>query len=93
VTVTDTSGVGFTYTITVSPVQTSGPVVTAPTSITVGPSGTFSFTATLTATSSNADGDYFGYIVLSGGSATLSIPYWVELSSSPHAGSAGVHAV
>jgi hypothetical protein len=93
VTITDTSGVGFTYTISVAPVQSTGPVVSAPTSITVGPGGTSSFTATLTATPSNVDGDYFGYIVLSGGSATLSIPYWVELSSSPHAGSAGVHAL
>ena len=80
VTVTDTSGVGFTYTITVNPVQSNGPVVTAPTSITVGPGGTASFTATLTSTPSNSNGDFFGYIVLTGGSATLSIPYWVELA-------------
>ena len=92
VTVTDTSGVGFTYTITVMPVQSNGPVVTAPTSITVGPGGAASFTPTLTSTPSNANGDFFGYIVLTGGSATLSIPYWVELAGN-NPGAPGARAI
>jgi minor extracellular serine protease Vpr len=93
ITVTDTSGSDQTYTITVNMVQSTGPVVTVPTSITVGAGSSTSFTATLTATPFNADGDSFGYIVLSSGTQTLSIPYWVELASSPHAGSVGVHLV
>ncbi len=92
VTVTDTSGVGYTYTITVNPVQSNGPVVTAPSSITVGPGGTASFAPTLTSTPSNSNGDFFGYIVLTGGSATLSIPYWVELSGN-NPGTAGAKAI
>jgi subtilisin family serine protease len=93
ITVTDTSGSDHIYTITVNMVQSTGPVVTVPTSITVRAGSSTSFTATLTATPFNTDGDSFGYIVLSSGAQTLRIPYWVELASSPHAGSVGVHQV
>jgi len=88
--VTETSGVGYTYSIAVNPVQSSGPSVTAPTSITVGAGASASFTVTLTVVPSNLDGDYFGYIVLSGGSATLSVPYWVHLGNL-RGGSASAH--
>ena len=79
ITVTDTSGSSHSYTVTVNMVQSSGPVVTVPSSITVGAGASTSFTARLTATPSNADGDYFGDIVLTSGSTMLQMPYWVRL--------------
>ena len=86
VTVTDTSGVGYSYSVSVNQVQSVGPSISAPSSFTVGAGQSAKLTVTLTVSAGTSPGDYYGYVVLSGGPVPLSIPYWVELATPHHAG-------
>ncbi len=79
VTVTDVSGSAVTYALSVASATADGPTITVPASLMVAAGGTATFTATLTVTPSVGMGNFFGDIVLTGGSATLRIPYWVHL--------------
>ena len=72
-----------TYTLTVSPAVTGAhaPVITTSTSsITLSPGSTVKFDVFLTLQSSTAPGDYYGDITLTGGTVTLNIPYWIEVT-------------
>lgn len=81
--VTSVSSASFTYSITVSPAFTSpnAPTITVSTNtITLAPGGRQTFAATLTVSGTTAPGDYYGDIVLTGGTVPLLIPYWVEIT-------------
>jgi subtilisin family serine protease len=72
-----------TYTVTVSPAFASpnSPTVTIDTSsLTISPGGKGNIQVTVATSASTAAGDYFGDIVLTGGTVTLNIPYWVEVT-------------
>ena len=71
------------YTTTVVPAFSSAnaPTVAVDTStLTLRPRGAGSLQVTVTAIFSTTPGDYFGDIVLSGGTVTLNVPYWVEVT-------------
>jgi minor extracellular serine protease Vpr len=71
-----------TYTVSVSPAvdgANAPAVATDQTSLTVAGQGSVQFHVLLTVSPTTAQGDYFGDIVLSGGTLTLQIPYWVEI--------------
>ena len=71
------------YTVSVSPAVdgANAPVVTtSQTSFTVAGQGSMKFEVLLTVSPTTAQGDYFGDIVLSGGTVTLRVPYWVEIT-------------
>lgn len=77
------SSTTVTYTLSVSPAFTSpnAPIVTVNTStLTVGPGQTGKVQVTITTSSTTAPADYFGDIVLTGGTVTLNVPYWVEIT-------------
>src|SRR6266568_5066493 len=83
VTVTSVVNVPVTYTVTVSSAigdPTILPITTSATTITLGPGGSAKFSVDLTISRTTATGDYAGDIVLSGGTVTLQIPYWVEIT-------------
>jgi len=72
-----------TYTVAVSPAFAShnSPTVTIDASaLTISPGGTGKVQVTVATSASTASGDYFGDIVLTGGTVTLSVPYWVEVT-------------
>ncbi len=80
VTLTDVSGASMTYSITISSIVLCGGCVTASaSSLTVAGGGTAGFSVTITTNPSIAQGDYYGDIVLTSGSVTLNIPFWVRL--------------
>ena len=83
VTVQSVVSVMITYTVTVAP-AVGGPnspsITTSTASIAVSPGGSATFQVLLTIAPTNAPGDYFGDIVLTGGTVTLQIPYWVEIT-------------
>jgi subtilisin family serine protease len=71
-----------TYAVSVSPAFSSAnmPTVTISTSaLTLGAGGGGNVKVTVATSSTTATGDYFGDIVLTGGTVTLNIPYWVEI--------------
>ena len=71
-----------TYTVSVSPAVdgANAPVVAvSQTTITVTGQGTAKFSVLLTVSPTNAQGNYYGDIVLTGGTVTLQIPYWIEI--------------
>jgi len=77
------SSITVTYTVSVSPAFTSpnAPTVTIDTNtLTVSPGKTAQVQVTIVASSTTAPGDYFGDIVLTGGTVTLNVPYWTELT-------------
>jgi subtilisin family serine protease len=77
------SSTTVTYTVSVSPAFTSpnAPTVTINTNtLTVSPGQTAQVQVTIVASSTTAPGDYFGDIVLTGGTVTLNVPYWAELT-------------
>ncbi len=78
-TVTDVSGSPVNYAIAVN-CAVCGPTFTLSTgSLNLGVLQTGSFTVTISASPSLADGDYRGDIVLTGGAVPLVIPYWVRI--------------
>jgi len=83
VTLTSASTGSVTYTISINPVA-NAPVIpsltSSATTVTVTSGGTGSFTVTLTLSPNISDGDYRGDIVVSGGTVTLNIPYWVRVN-------------
>ena len=77
------SGSSATYAVSVVPGFSSPnqPSVTVDTSsATLAPGGTVNIQVTVATNGSTATGDYFGDIVLSGGTVPLNIPYWVEIT-------------
>lgn len=90
VTLTRIASGSLTYTLSVANmcqfvggVQTCSASVASPTlsagAITVSSSSPGTFTATFIVSTSLAVGDYFGDIVISGGSETLTLPYWLRV--------------
>ena len=78
------AGSTLSYTVTVVPAFSSAnqPSISVSTSsLTLGPGGLATFSVTATASSTTATGDYFGDIVLSGGTVPLNIPYWLTVST------------
>src|SRR2546422_4413460 len=83
VTLTSASTGSVTYTISINPVANAPVIPSLPssaTTVTVTSGGTGSFTVTLTLSPNISDGDYRGDIVVSGGTVTLNIPYWVRVN-------------
>ena len=80
VSVTSVAPGSVTYTITVAPAVTGISVTTSLTSLTVSSSGTGAFKVILTITPSTAAKDYYGDIVLSGGTVPLQVPYWIRVT-------------
>src|SRR5947208_5772496 len=80
VSVTSVAPGSVTYTITVAPAVTGISVTTSLTSLTVSSSGTGAFKVLLTITPSTAAKDYYGDIVLSGGTVPLQVPYWIRVT-------------
>jgi len=77
------SGSSVTYSVSVVPgfSSTNQPSVTPATStVTLAAGGSGSFEVTVATNGKTAAGDYFGDIVLSGGTIPLNIPYWVEVT-------------
>src|SRR6266581_4871367 len=77
------SGSSVTYSVSVVPgfSSTNQPSVTpATTTVTLAAGGSASFEVTVATNGKTAAGDYFGDIVLSGGTIPLNIPYWVEVT-------------
>ena len=80
VSVTSVAPGSVAYTITVAPAVTGISVTTSLTSLTVSSSGTGAFKVILTITPSTAAKDYYGDIVLSGGTVPLQVPYWIRVT-------------
>ncbi|TMI21650.1 hypothetical protein E6H31_05165 [Candidatus Bathyarchaeota archaeon] len=80
VSVTSVAFSSVTYTIAVAPAVTGITVTTSTTSLTISSAGTGAFKVTLTITSSTTAKDYYGDIVLSGGTVTLQVPYWIRVT-------------
>lgn len=105
ITLTRIGSGSLTYTLSVANkcqivggVQTCSSSVVGPTlssgTISVSPSTPVTFTATFVVSPSLAKGDYFGDIVISGGSETLRIPYWIRVDQPDPIGGAGrIHAI
>jgi len=77
------SGSSVTYSVSVVPgfSSTNQPSVTLATrTVTLAAGGSGSFEVTVATNGKTAAGDYFGDIVLSGGTIPLNIPYWVEVT-------------
>src|SRR2546425_7442358 len=77
------SGSSVTYSVSVVPgfSSTNQPSLTPPTkTVTLAAGGSGSFEVTVATNGKTAAGDYFGDIVLSGGTIPLNIPYWVEVT-------------
>ena len=77
------SGSSVTYSVSVVPgfSSTNQPSVTPATrTVTLAVGGSGSFEVTVATNGKTAAGDYFGDIVLSGGTIPLNIPYWVEVT-------------
>src|SRR2546425_12228005 len=77
------SGSSVTYSVSVVPgfSSTNQPSVTPATStVTLAAGGSGTFEVTVATNGKTAAGDYFGDIVLSGGTIPLNIPYWVEVT-------------
>jgi subtilisin family serine protease len=90
ITVTSVSTSTVTYSVSVL-AASAGPTLTlSVTSLTVAAGGTGTVTVSLTLSSSLANGDYFGDIQLTGGTISLSLPYWVR--ADPPGGGLGGHA-
>src|SRR6266699_1414872 len=69
-----------TYTLSVSRAvdgANAPSITTSTTTLTIGAGKTVKFDVFLTLQPSTAPGDYYGDIVLSGGTVTLRIPYWI----------------
>src|SRR6266705_3247506 len=72
-----------TYTLSVSPAvdgANAPSITTSTTTLTIGAGKTVKFDVFLTLQPSTAPGDYYGDIVLTGGTVTLRIPYWIEVT-------------
>src|SRR6266568_4010759 len=72
-----------TYTLSVSRAvdgANAPSITTSTTTLTIGAGKTVKFDVFLTLQPSTAPGDYYGDIVLSGGTVTLRIPYWIEVT-------------
>jgi len=72
-----------TYTLSVSRAvdgANAPSITTSTTTLTIGAGKTVKFDVFLTPQPSTAPGDYYGDIVLSGGTVTLRIPYWIEVT-------------
>jgi len=80
VAVTSVASSPFTYTITVVPAVSGVSVTTSVNSFTVNPGGTGGVKVTLTVTPTTAPKDYYGDIVLTGGTVTLQVPYWIRVT-------------
>ena len=77
------SGSSVTYSVSVVPgfSSTNQPSLTLATrTVTLAAGGSGSFEVTVATNGKTAAGDYFGDIVLSGGTIPLNIPYWVEVT-------------
>ena len=77
------SGSSVTYSVSVVPgfSSTNQPSLTPATrTVTLAAGGSGSFEVTVATNGKTAAGDYFGDIVLSGGTIPLNIPYWVEVT-------------
>ena len=77
------SGSSVTYSVSVVPgfSSTNQPSLTLATrTVTLAAGGSGSFEVTVATNGKTAAGDYFGDIVLSGGTIPLDIPYWVEVT-------------
>ena len=77
------SGSSVTYSVSVVPgfSSTNQPSLTlASRTVTLAAGGSGSFEVTVATNGKTAAGDYFGDIVLSGGTIPLNIPYWVEVT-------------
>ena len=77
------SGSSVTYSVSVVPgfSSTNQPSLTpATTTVTLAAGGSGSIEVTVATNGKTAAGDYFGDIVLSGGTIPLNIPYWVEIT-------------
>ena len=72
-----------TYTLSVSRAvdgANAPSITTSTTTLTIGAGKTVKFDVFLTLQPSTVPGDYYGDIVLSGGTVTLRIPYWIEVT-------------
>ena len=77
------AGSSVTYSVSVVPgfSSTNQPSLTLATStVTLAAGGSGSFEVTVATNGKTAAGDYFGDIILSGGTIPLNIPYWVEVT-------------
>ena len=77
------SGSSVTYSVSVVPgfSSTNQPSLTLATrTVTLAAGGSGSFEVTVATNGKTVAGDYFGDIVLSGGTIPLNIPYWVEVT-------------
>jgi hypothetical protein len=72
-------GSDLTYSISVSLATPGISVTTSDSSLTVPAGGHVQFRTTVTVTLNTAAGDYYGDVVLSGGTVTLRVPFWVEI--------------
>ena len=72
-----------TYTLSVSRAvdgANAPSITTSTTTLTIGAGKTVKFDVFLTLQPSTVPGDYYGDILLSGGTVTLRIPYWIEVT-------------
>ncbi len=77
------AGSSVTYSVSVVPgfSSTNQPSLTLATrTVTLAAGGSSSFEVTVATNGKTVAGDYFGDIVLSGGTVPLNIPYWVEVT-------------
>ncbi len=82
ITMASVSSGTVTYTIAVVAGKAGPSITPSVTMVTLASGGTAVFSVTLTTSPSLPDGDYFGDIVISGGTVAISVPYWVRIDPS-----------
>lgn len=80
-TVTSVSGVSVGYTVTIAQAVTltGGSITVSTGGFLLGAGGVTTITVTITVSSSVAQGNYYGDIVLTGGPVVLQVPYWIRV--------------
>jgi subtilisin family serine protease len=71
----------ITYAITIAPAVSGPSITTSASSLRIGSGSNARFNVAIVVDSTTTPGDYYGDIVLTGGTVTLKIPYWVEVLS------------
>jgi hypothetical protein len=71
----------ITYAITIAPAVSGLSITTSTSSLTIRSGSNAAFKVITVVDSTTVPGDYYGDIVLTGGTVTLKIPYWVEVLS------------